>query len=75
MSRDGKEITARLLNQDTYRLQAIDSTGQLLSQTKSDLREFEIMSRSPMPEYQQKLSEQELADVVSYLKTLKGNVR
>ncbi len=75
VSREGTEMIARLLNQDTYRLQAIDNSGQLVSQAKSDLGEFEIMSRSPMPEYQQKLSEQELADVVSYLKTLRGNVR
>lgn len=72
---DGKETTARLLNQDTYRLQAIDNSGQLISQPKSSLREFEVMSTSPMPAYQSRLSDQELADVVSYLKTLKGNVQ
>lgn len=75
VTRDGKEVTARLLNQDTYRLQAIDNSGQLISQPKSNLREFEIMSSSPMPEYEARLSEQELADVVAYLKTLKGNVQ
>jgi mono/diheme cytochrome c family protein len=31
------------------------------------------MSRSPMPAYETRLSMQQLADVVSYLKTLKGN--
>jgi putative heme-binding domain-containing protein len=75
VGRDGKEVTARLLNQDTYRLQAIANSGQLISQSKSDLREFEFMSRSPMPAYESRLSLQELADVVSYLKTLKGNVQ
>ena len=70
---DGKETIARLLNQDTYRVQAIDGSGQLLSQPRDGLREFEFMSRSPMPAYEGRLSTQELADVVSYLKTLKGN--
>ena len=72
---DGKQVTARLLNQDTYRLLAIDNSGQLISQPKSNLREFEIMGTSPMPGYEARLSEQELADVVDYLKTLKGNVQ
>lgn len=72
---DGNQTTARLLNQDTYRLQAIDNSGRLISQPKRSLREFEIMTSSPMPGYREKLSEKELADVVSYLKTLQGNVQ
>lgn len=75
VGRDGKETTARLLNQDTYRLLAIDNSGQLISRQKSDLREFEILNTSPMPAYQSRLTEQQLADVVAYLKTLKGNVQ
>lgn len=75
VSQDGTQVTARLLNQDTYRLQAIANSGQLISQAKSDLREFEIMDSSPMPNYEARLSVQQLADVVAYLKTLKGNVQ
>jgi putative heme-binding domain-containing protein len=73
ISRDGKQVIARLLNQDTYRLQVIDGSGQLLSQPKQELREFEIMTASPMPGYEDRLSTPELAAVVAYLKTLKRN--
>jgi mono/diheme cytochrome c family protein len=75
VGRDGKQVISRLLNQDTYRLQVIDGGGQLLSQPKDELREFEVMSASPMPVYEGRLSTQELADVVAYLKTLKGSIQ
>jgi putative heme-binding domain-containing protein len=64
---DGKQVTARLLNQDTYRLLAIDNGGQLLSWSKDSLREFEVMSASPMPNYAGRLSQQQIADVIAYL--------
>ena len=72
---DGQQVTVRLLNQDTYRLMAIDNNGQLISRSKSDLRQFEILNSTPMPDYKSKLSREQLADIVAYLKTLKGNVQ
>ena len=75
MRHDGKEIIGRLLNQDSYSLQVIDADGKLLSLQKASLREFEIMKASPMPAYNTRLNPQELADVVSYLITLKGGGR
>jgi len=72
VGRDGKKITGRLLNQDTYSLQILNSDARLVSLQKANLREFEIMKTSPMPSYKEKLSTQEVADVVSYLVTLKG---
>jgi putative heme-binding domain-containing protein len=71
--RDGKAITGTLLNQDTYSLQILDATGKLVSLPKASLRDFEIMTTSPMPSYKDKLTPQELADVVSYLGTLRGS--
>jgi putative heme-binding domain-containing protein len=72
---DGSKVGGLLLNQDTYSLQLIDAAGKLVSLDKSKLREFEIMKTSPMPSYKGKLSDQELADVVSYLASLKGGSR
>lgn len=73
--KDGSAMPpARLLNQDTYSLQIIDGNGRLVSVPKADLREFEIMKGSAMPSFKTKLSTQELADVVSYLVTLKGSL-
>jgi alcohol dehydrogenase (cytochrome c) len=72
VGRDGKEIQARLLNQDTYSLQGIDTAGKLVSVQKTSLRQFEVLKGSPMPSYKTKFSTQELADVTAYLTTLKG---
>jgi mono/diheme cytochrome c family protein len=52
----------------------IDSKEQLRSFEKASLRDFGILDTSPMPSYKDKLSTQELADVVSYLVSLKGKV-
>jgi len=70
--KDGKTLTGRFLNQDTFSIQLIDSTDQLRSVDKSTIRESSLLSTSVMPSYRDKLSAQELADLVSYLSTLKG---
>jgi putative heme-binding domain-containing protein len=69
---EGKTITGRRLNEDTYSVQLIDADERLVSLTKSDLREYTVVRESPMPSYRAKLSAQELADVVTYLRTLQG---
>ena len=70
--RDGATIIGRLLNQDTFTLQLIDSSERLVLLDKSDLREYAILRSSTMPSYRDKLTAQELGDVVSYLATLRG---
>lgn len=68
----GEVITGRLLNIDSFTVQILDSKERLLSLQRSDLRESGFVKDSPMPSYRDKLSSQELADVVAYLATLKG---
>ena len=72
VTKAGATVTGRLLNQDTFSLQVIDAKERLVSLTKSDLREYTILKSSTMPSYRDKLTAQELTDVVSYLATLKG---
>jgi putative heme-binding domain-containing protein len=72
VTRDGVTTTGRLLNLDTFSVQLIDGKEQLRSFDKSNLREHGFIDKTPMPSYQGKLSPQELADVVSYLVSLKG---
>jgi len=72
VTRDGVTITGRVLNEDTYSLQLIDSKEKLMSLQKADLRQFEYMKNSPMPSYRDKLSGDELPDLVGYLVSLKG---
>jgi putative heme-binding domain-containing protein len=73
VTRDGKVITGRRLNEDTYTVQLIDANERLISLIKADLREFVVLKTSSMPSYKDKLSRSELDDVVAYLRTLKGS--
>jgi len=72
VTRDGATITGRVLNEDTYSLQLIDSKEKLLSFQKADLSKFEFLKDSPMPSYRDKLSGDELADLAGDLVSLKG---
>ena len=74
VTKDGVTTTGRLLNLDTFTVQMLDSKEQLRSFEKSRLRDYGFVDRSPMPSYRDRLSAQEIADVVSYLVSLKGRV-
>lgn len=67
----GEPVTGRLLNHDTFTVQLMDADERLRSFQKSELRNFGF-SESPMPSFRDTLDAQALADVVSYLVTLRG---
>jgi putative heme-binding domain-containing protein len=69
---DGTTVTGRLLNQNSYSIQLLDSTDRLRSLDKAQVRSYSILTTSPMPSYRQSLSAQEVADVVAFLGTMKG---
>jgi len=71
---DGAVVNGRRLNEDTYSLQILDEVGNLRSFLKADLKEFRISMTSPMPSYKSILSGDELADVLAYLLSLKGQI-
>ena len=72
VTRDAKVINGRRLNEDTYTVQLLDDQEKLVSLVKADLREYTILTVSPMPSYTDRLTQDELADVVAYLLALKG---
>jgi putative heme-binding domain-containing protein len=72
VTKDGKEYKGRLLNLDTFTVQLLDSGERLRSFSKADLREYSLITNSGMPSYRDKLNTQELADMVSYMASLKG---
>jgi putative heme-binding domain-containing protein len=73
VTREGTTLTGRLLNQDSFTLQLLDAKDEKLkSLSKSNLREFTFVDKSQMPSYKDKFSTQELADLISYLGSLKG---
>ena len=71
ITRDGRTIAGRRLNEDTYTLLIADEDGRLQALLKEDLREYEVLTTSPMPSYGDTLSQAEIADVFGYLLTLK----
>jgi putative heme-binding domain-containing protein len=73
VTKDGKTVTGRILNQDGFSVQIIDSSSQLRSFQKASLREFTIVTTNPMPSYADKMSAQDLTDLVHYLSSLKGS--
>jgi putative heme-binding domain-containing protein len=74
-TRDGRTVTGRLLNQDSFSVQMLDSAGRLVSFQRSDLRDTALLPGSPMPSYRGKLTPEEITDVVAYMATLAGPVR
>lgn len=72
VARDGTRYEGRRLNEDTYTVQLVDENERLVSLVKEDLREYEILTESAMPSYADTLTEQERADILAYLLTLKG---
>jgi cytochrome c oxidase cbb3-type subunit III len=74
ITKDGTVINGRRLNEDTYSLQIIDDRERLHSLLKADLREFAIEKTSPMPSAKGTLTDGEIADLLAYLLTLKGQL-
>jgi putative heme-binding domain-containing protein len=72
VTRDGKVISGRRLNEDTYSVQLIDTDDRLVALMKADLKEYTVSKVSSMPSYGDKLTSQELADIVEYLGARKG---
>ena len=72
VTRDGRTIRGRRLNEDTYTVQIIDEQERLVSLVKADLREYELGKTSPMPSVAKTFSGDEIADLVAYLLSLRG---
>jgi putative heme-binding domain-containing protein len=72
VTRDGRTIRGRRLNEDAYTIQLIDDQSRLVSLTKADLRSLEVIPTSSMPSYEMTLTADERADLIAYLLSLKG---
>ena len=72
VTRDGRTFRGRRLNEDTATVQLIDQDEKLVSLAKSDIRDYELGQTSGMPSYAGKLSEDEVADLLAYLVSLRG---
>ncbi len=72
VTKDGQTVTGRLMNEDTFSIQLIDTAEKLRSFKISELREHAFVAKSPMPSYKDKLTPEELSDLIGYLTSLKG---
>jgi putative heme-binding domain-containing protein len=70
--RDGRRYSGRRLNEDTYTVQIIDEQENLVSLDKANVRELSVDTKGKMPSYADRLTADELADVIAYLVSLKG---
>ena len=69
LTRDEELIEGRRLNEDTFTVQLMDAKGQLRSLAKADLVRFEVTQvPTHEPTY---LSDDDVADLVAYLLTLR----
>ncbi len=71
--KNGDAVAGRLLNRDTFTVQLLDLDERLRSFRVTDLRE-QGFTDTPMPSARDELSPQEIADVVSFLSSLRGGV-
>ncbi|MES2606873.1 MAG: c-type cytochrome [Pseudomonadota bacterium] len=70
-TKSGDRINGRLMNQDVFSIQLLDDKEQLRSLQKADLQSHGF-APSPMPSLRSSFSEQEVADLVQYLVSLRG---
>jgi putative heme-binding domain-containing protein len=72
VTRDGKVLTGRRLNEDTFTVQLLDDQDRLVSLVKSEIREYSVSRELPAPVHTTPLTDGERRDVLSYLISLKG---
>jgi quinoprotein glucose dehydrogenase len=72
VTKDGATVTGRLLNQDALSVQLITPKEELKTYMRAGLRDYTVVDKGLMPSVQGKLTDQQVADIVSYLSSLKG---
>ena len=73
VTREGRTISGRRLNEDTYTVLLIDEQERLVSVDKAGLREYTVVKTSSMPSYKDRLTSGEMSDIVAYLHSLRGS--
>jgi putative heme-binding domain-containing protein len=73
VTKDGTSVTGKLLNQDAVSVQLMNPKEELKTYLRANLREFTILDKGLMPSVQGKLTDQQVADIVSYLSSLKDS--
>ena len=69
--RNGKTVQGKLLNQDPFSVQMLDSGANLIAFPRSEVREGHPVDPPPMPSYEGKLTTPQIDDLVAYLSSLR----
>ena len=72
VTKDGTTVTGKLLNQDATSVQMMNPKEELKTYLRDNIREYTIIDKGLMPSVEGKLNAQQVADIVSYLSSLKG---
>ncbi len=71
-TKSGKNVSGIRMNEDTFSIQLIDTSENLISLNKADLASFEIDRNSSMPPYEGSFKGTEFDDLIAYLASLRG---
>lgn len=69
---DGKTQQGKLLNQDPFSLQLLNTSGELVAFQRSQVREIRAVDPPRMPSFKNTLTDQQIDNLVSYLSTLRS---
>ena len=72
VTKEGVTVTGRLLNQDALSVQLMNPKEELKSYLRSTIHDYAIVDKGLMPSVQGKLTDAQVADIVAYLSSLKG---
>ena len=72
---DGQMLEGIRMNEDTYSYRLLDADENLWSVSKRDLRDSERIESSTMPSYEDRLTNDEVDDLVAYLYSLRREER
>jgi putative heme-binding domain-containing protein len=72
-TQEGRSMTGARVNEDAFSIQVRDEAGQIHSFWKDELKELhKDWGKSPMPSYRDRLTKQDIEDLVGYLASLRG---
>jgi putative heme-binding domain-containing protein len=67
---DGKTLVGRILSQDDKDVHVIVASGEVVTYSKPELRQFTIINTNPMPSYEEKITGEDLDGLARYLGSL-----
>jgi len=73
VTKDGRKIQGIRMNEDIFSIQLRDGGNQIYSFWKDELRDLRVEQATLMPSYRDRLSAQEIEDIVAYLAVQGGS--